>query len=602
MLTNQIRQKYLDFFEEKGHILIPSASLVPIDDPSVLFTTAGMHPLVPYLLGQTHPAGNRLVNYQKCVRTVDIENVGDASHLTFFEMLGNWSLGDYFKQEAISWSWQFLTDPRWLGFNPEKIYVTVFAGDELSPRDDESARIWRDLGLPRDHLYFLGRDDNWWGPVGETGPCGPDTEMFFDTGSKKCSPDCRPGCDCGKYIEIWNDVFMEYNRVPRGDFEPLPQKNVDTGLGLARIAMILQKKSSVFETDLLAPIFNFIGSVATVDGLESQRLITDHLRAAAFIIADGVTPSNLDRGYVLRRLIRRAVRHARLLEIPDDLDLSSAVADLVIKSYAEVYPELAKNQSKIKEELLKEENKFEKTLDQGLRYLRKEVQRLRENLNIQGQDLIAGAAGPNKIPGSLAFKLYETYGFPLEMTIEEAEKLGFFVEEAGFEKSLARHRALSKKGAAKKFSGGLAEASPETTRLHTATHLLHQALRQVLGDHVVQKGSNITKDRLRFDFSHPEKLTPEQIDEVEALVNKKINQDLEVKIEEMSPDEAKTQGAMGLFGEKYGDQVKVFSIGPFSKEICAGPHVAKTSELGHFKIIKEQSSGGGVRRIKAVLK
>ena len=594
MTGNELRQNYITFFKQHNHAEIAGKSLIPENDPTVLFTTAGMHPLVPYILGETHPAGNRLVNYQKCIRTGDIEEVGDTSHLTFFEMLGNWSLGDYFKKEAIAMSFEFLTGSSRLGIPPEKISVTVFKGDADVPPDNESAEIWKSMGIPESRIYFLSRDDNWWGPAGRTGPCGPDTEMFIDTGKDPCGPNCIPGCSCGKYFEIWNDVFMQYNKKADGTFEQLERKCVDTGMGVERTIAVLGGKQSVYETEFFEPLLETIQNDSGIEygrdkNLDiSMRIVADHVKTAAFILGDeqGITPSNLGQGYILRRLIRRALRHGRKLSIEEDF--LTKPANQVIGMYAHVYPELEKNREFIIEELGKEEERFSTTLRKGEAEFEKMLVNLLKN--------------PSKvIPGRVAFKLYDTYGFPLEITEELACEHGLSVDRDGFEKAFAKHQELSKKGAEKSFKGGLADHSDQVRRLHTATHLLHRALIMVLGDHVQQKGSNITADRLRFDFLHPEKLTPEQIKQVEDIVNKQIERDLPVTMETMILDEAREAGAMALFGDRYDEQVKVYTIGDFTKEVCGGPHAARTGELGRFKITKEQSSSSGVRRIRAVI-
>jgi len=591
MQSQEIRQKFIDFFVRKNHKFIPSASLVPENDPSVLFISAGMHPLVPFLLGEPHPEGRKLVNIQKCLRTDDIDEVGDTTHNTFFEMLGYWSLGDYFKEESIRYSFDFFTEK--LGLKKEKISVTVFKGDKDIPIDGESVRIWQEkIGIPKDRIYFLPTADNFW-IAGETGPCGPCTEMFYDSGLPKCGPSCKPSCYCGKYVEIGNNVFMEYNKTADGKYESLKQKNVDVGLGLERITMLLQRKDSVFETDLFSDIKKAVEKLAQKkDNNKAVRIICDHLRAAVFIIADGVIPSNLDRGYVLRRLIRRAIRYGKMIGIEDNF--CSKIAKVVISRYKEIYPDLADKEEMIIHELNKEEENFEKTLDKGIREFERRVSRLSEGVSILTADI--------------SFPLYDTYGFPIELTRELAQEKGLKVDENGFQKAFKKHQELSRKGAEQKFKGGLADASKETIKLHTAAHLLQQALREVLGDNVYQKGSNITAERLRFDFSHPEKMTDKQIKKVEDLVNQKIKEALPVTCQEMSLKEAKKQKAMGVFDKKYGQKVKVYYIGRenlpegfFSQEICGGPHVKNTSELGHFKIIKEQSSSAGVRRIKAII-
>ena len=590
--SKDLRSLYLNFFAEKGHAVIRSASLIPENDPTVLFTTAGMHPLTPYLLGQKHPAGNRLTDVQKCVRTGDIDEVGDASHCTFFEMLGNWSLGDYFKKEAIHWSYEFLTSEKYLGIPKERLAVSVFAGDDDAPRDEESADIWMECGLKPEQIFYLPKKNNWWGPAGITGPCGPDTEMFFDTGKPKCSDGCGPQCDCGKYLEIWNDVFMQYNKKEDGSFEPLRQKNVDTGMGLERTVCVINGLGSVYETDV------FEGAIRCIESLSGKkygigdettraiRIVADHVRTATFMLGDqiGVTPSNVDQGYVLRRLIRRAIRFMRSLGIGkgEMVKLAAHYVDF----YAEVYPELAENRQKIMDELTKEEEKFSRALEQGT----KEFERA------------AAKAQNGVIDGQTAFRLYDTFGFPIEMTVEFAKEKGLAVDTEGFREKFAEHQKKSQLGSEQRFKGGLADHSEKTTKLHTATHLLQAALRKVLGDEVAQKGSNITEERLRFDFSFSRPMTKEEIDETQKLVNEAIQRKMPITCEEMTVEEAKAQGAIGLFGDKYGEVVKVYTMGDFSKEICGGPHASNTGDLGEFVITKEQSSSSGVRRIKAELR
>ncbi len=593
MTIEDLRKRYIDFFILNNHKQINGKSLIPENDPTVLFTTAGMHPLVPYLLGEDHPSGKRLVDFQKCIRTGDIDEVGDSSHLTFFEMLGNWSLGDYFKKEAIAMSYEFLTSRKWLGFSPENLSVTVFKGDDEVPADTESAEIWRSLGIPDERIYFLPRKDNWWGPAGKTGPCGPDTEMFIDTGKEPCGDTCRPGCSCGKYFEIWNDVFMEYEKTEDGSYIPLERKCVDTGMGIERTAAMLQGKDSVYETEYFTELIGEIEKISgrtygSADSGASMRIITDHARTAVFILGDerGVRPSNLGQGYILRRLIRRAIRHGRKLNITGSV--LPPLAEVVIRQYKHVYPELEENRTFILQELAAEEEKFSITLKKG----EKEFEKMLPNLLKSKKPVV---------PGRTAFKLYDTYGFPVELTEELARENGLGVDREGFEKAFSKHQELSKQGADKLFKGGLADHSEMTTALHTATHLLHKALRTVLGSHVQQKGSNITAERLRFDFTHPEKMTPEQIRQVEDIVNEQIKADLPVTMEVMTLDEAKSLGALAFFGDKYGEQVKVYSIGTFSREVCGGPHVTHTGSMGHFRIKKEQSSSAGVRRIRAVL-
>ena len=582
MKAIEIRNKYLKFFKEHGHAVIPSAPLIPENDPSVLFTTAGMQPLVPYLLGEKHPQGTRLTDYQKCVRTNDIDEVGDNRHLTYFEMLGNWSLGDYFKDESIQMSFDFLTKE--LGIPVEKLSVTCFAGDEDCPKDEVSANAWKRAGIPEERIYFYGKDDNWW-IAGEEGPCGPDTEMFYDTGKPACGPDCQPSCDCGKYVEIWNNVFMEYFKDKNG-YSKLKQRNVDTGLGLERMTMLLQGKETPFDTELFAPVMDKLKEIQKVDIIESRRIIAEHLRSSMMIISDGGRPSNLDRGYVLRRLIRRMIRHMNKLQI--DLNELSTLIDINVDNLKEMYPDLEKNREVIKNVIIEEKNKFVKTLSHGEREFEKQVAKLKEN-NI------------DTIPGTVVFRLYDTYGFPPEVTKELAEENGFKVDLKEFEKLFKEHQEKSRQGAEHKFKGGLADQNEKTIAYHTATHLLHEALREVLGEHVKQSGSNITEERLRFDFTHPQKMTKEEIQKVEDLVNEQIKRDLPVTCEEMSYEDAKKSGAIGLFTDKYGDKVKVYTIGDFSKEICGGPHVTHTGDMGTFKIKKEESSSSGVRRIKAVL-
>ena len=586
MKALELKKKYFDFFKSKNHKLINSASLIPEHDPTVLFTTAGMHPLIPFLTGQPHPLGKRIVNVQKCIRTGDIDDVGNSTHLTFFEMLGNWSFGDYFKKEAIEWSFEFLTEV--LGFDSSNLHITCFKGDKDAPKDIESAEIWKKTGIPDKRIYFLSKKDNWWGPAGKTGPCGPCTEMFIDTGKKACSSKCRPGCDCGKYFEIWNDVFMEYNKVGEDKFVKLKQKNVDTGMGVERTIAMLQGKDNVYETELFIPIIEEIKRLAKVNDfskeqMKSVMIIADHIKAVTFILGDerGITPSNLDQGYILRRFIRRAIRHGKILGI--EKGLCEPLAKIVIDMYKGDYPELNKNKKFILDELSKEEEKFRDTLEKGLRQF--------EKINNKG-----------KISGKDAFFLFQSYGFPIEMTEELAKERKQTVDVKGFDKEYKKHQKLSRRGAEKRFKGGLSGASEITTKLHTATHLLGEALRRVLKNKdIKQKGSNITLERLRYDFNFDRKLTPEEKKAVEDEVNKVIQKKLEVTSKEMELDKALKLGAQSEFGAKYPSKVTVYSIGSYSKEICMGPHVKNTSELGHFKIKKEESSAAGIRRIKAVL-
>ena len=590
MITaKELRQKYINFFKSKGHAEIKSAPLIPENDPTVLFTTAGMHPLVPYLMGEKHPLGKRLVNYQKCIRTGDIEEVGDMVHLTFFEMLGNWSLGDYFKQETIEFSYEFLTSPEWLNLPQDKLAVSVFQGDEDAPFDNEAFDKWKSLGFTEARIARLPKKDNWWGPAGQTGPCGPDTEMFFWTGTDTPPEEFDP--DNKLWVEIWNDVFMQYNKTAEGSYIPLEQCNVDTGMGVERVTAILQGKASCYDTELFIPLFEKLDEIrgisAPAEREDAERIIVDHVRTAVFMIADGVIPGNVDQPYVLRRIIRRTILKGRNLGINESF--IPKIAAVVIENYSDVYSELSQNAAVIEDELGREEEQFARTLEKGIREFDKLISRVPEHIQHK------------VISGKNAFNLYDTHGLPLELTEEMAEEKGFTVDRAGYDKAFKKHQELSRKGAEQKFKGGLADDSEKTAALHTATHLLHQALRQVLGDHVAQKGSNITAERLRFDFLHHEKMTREEIDEVEKRVNEAITKELPIKFEEMDIEEAKKTGAIGLFVDKYGDRVKVYSIGDFSKEICGGPHCENTKDLGEFKIKKEESSSRGVRRIKAVL-
>jgi alanyl-tRNA synthetase len=595
--SDQLRKLFLDFFQSKGHAVIPSASLIPENDPTVLFTTAGMHPLVPYLMGQKHPSGNRLVNVQKCIRTGDIDDVGDASHLTFFEMLGNWSLGDFFKKEMIPWSWEFLTSKEWLGLDPDKLAFSVFEGDETAPRDTESHDLWVRCGVPEDRIYFLPRENNWWGPAGQTGPCGPDTEMFVITDKEPCGPDCSPACSCGRFLEIWNDVFMQYNKQADGTYAPLAQKNVDTGMGLERTVLVLNGKKTVYETDLFTGI---IGKIEKLSGktyadadeetVRAFRIVADHIRTATFILGDprAVTPSNVDQGYVLRRLIRRAVRFGMQLGLEEGF--TADISQVIIDQYKAVYPELQQHSAFVLEQLVLEEKRFQRTLTQGMREFEKVYARI-----------MANPDAPRTIDSRDTFKLYDTYGFPIEITMELAKERGLHVDREAFDERFRQHQEKSQAGAEQRFKGGLADASEQTTRLHTATHLLHAALRKVLGEDVHQKGSNITAERLRFDFTFGRKMTKEELAEVEALVNEAIQAHHPITMKEMTVEEAKELGAIGLFESKYGEQVKVYTMGPYSKEICGGPHAQNTGDLVSFKIKKEESSSAGVRRIKAVI-
>ncbi|OJI06291.1 alanine--tRNA ligase [bacterium CG10_46_32] len=595
MTAQELREKYFAFFKEKGHVIIPSASLIPENDPTVLFTTAGMHPLVPYVMGEKHPEGTRLADVQKCVRTGDIDEVGDTTHNTFFEMLGNWSLGDYFKKESIAWSWEFLTDKKWLSIDPEKLYVTVYEGDGEVPKDEESIKLWQEqfksVGIDAkegERIFALGREDNWWGPAGQTGPCGPDTEIFYDTDKEACGAHCKPGCGCGKYVEIWNNVFMEYNKQSDGLYVPLAQKNVDTGMGVERTVAVLNGMESVFEIDTLSPLIKKLEQLSGQkyqDNELSFRIVADHIRASVMMVSDGAVPSNVEQGYVLRRLIRRAVRHGRLLGISGAF--LGELAQEVFAIFDGVYESVRANHTLIVSVLGAEEERFTKTLERGLKRF---------------NELVASEKAAGRVIGAKdAFDLFQSYGFPFEMTQELAREHELDVDEKGFYEEFNKHQDLSRTASAGKFKGGLADHGEAAIKYHTATHLLHAALHRVLGGHATQKGSNITAERLRFDFMHPQKMTPEEIAEVEDFVNDAIKKDLPVSVEEMPVEAAKAKGAMGLFEGKYGDKVKVYSIGDVSKEICGGPHVVHTGVLGAFKITKEESASAGVRRIKATL-
>ncbi len=583
MKAIEIRNKYLKFFESKNHKIISGAKLIPENDPTVLFTTAGMHPLVPYLMGESHPEGKRLVDFQKCLRTDDIDEVGDNRHLTFFEMLGNWSLGDYFKDDSIRYSYEFLT--KVLNIPAEKISVTCFAGDSDAPKDDFSANIWQECGIDKSRIFFFGKKDNWWGPAGQTGPCGPDTEIFLDTGSPKCSDGCNPSCDCGKYIEIWNNVFMEYNKNEDGSFIPLSQKNVDTGMGLERIAFLMQGKNNIFETELFVPIISKVSEMSENPEDSSLRIIADHLRASSLLICDSVTPSNIGQGYILRRLIRRTIRHMR--KIGFNPDKITDICMTLIDSLKEMYIELENNKDNIIEEIKKEKNRFMNTLISGEKEFIKVTNKLKED-NI------------NLIDGVAVFRLYDTFGFPPEVTSELAKENGFTIDMDGFKLCFEQHQAKSREGSEGIFKGGLADNSDETTKYHTAAHLILESLIRLLGDHVSQKGSNITAERIRFDFSNPEKVSREVLDQVENMVNEQIDKHLPVVCNEMLLDEAREYGARGVFNSKYGESVKVYTIEGFSKEICGGPHVDNTSKLEHIQILKEEAVSSGVRRIKAI--
>ena len=597
MITaSELRKKYLEFFASKGHAVISGAPLIPEHDPTVLFTTAGMHPLVPYLLGEKHPAGTRLVDVQKCVRTDDIEEVGDTTHHTFFEMLGNWSLGDYFKKEAIAWSWEFLTSKQWLGLDPDRLAVSVFQGDKDAPRDDEAAGYWLEVSQKRleGRIDYLPKAKNWWGPAGQTGPCGPDTEMFYWVGPLPAPSTIEQGdlAESPNWVEIWNDVFMQYNKTAAGIFEKLQKPNVDTGMGLERTTAVLNGLTDNYRTDLFLPVVAKVEELSgkkygeTADVTKAMRIMADHMRASSFILAEGLEPSNTERGYILRRLIRRAIRYGKQLGMPGMF--CSDIAAAVVATYRDAYPELEKQKDSIFELLDREQERFEKTLEHGMRMVEKI------------------AKDKTQITGTVLFDLYQSFGFPLELSFEEFKKAGIGLDEAPlkqeFQKQYREHQDLSRTASAGVFKGGLQDHSEISTRYHTATHLLQAALRTVLGDHVHQKGSNITAERMRFDFPHPDPITPEQITRIQGMVNDKIKQDIPVTMEEMTVEQAKEQGALGVFEHKYGEKVKVYSIGDFSKEICGGPHVGRTGEVGGFVIQKVESIGQGVKRIRAVVR
>lgn len=588
MTAQELRTMYVNFFRERGHKEIASASLLPENDPTVLFTTAGMHPLVPYLLGEKHPGGKRLTDIQKCVRTEDIDEVGDDTHLTFFEMMGNWSLGDYFKEESISMSFTFLTE--YLQIPVERLAVTVFEGDDLVPADVEAENIWKSLGMKEEQIFRYGREDNWWGPAGQTGPCGPDTEIFYDMGKPKCGPDCGPSCHCGKYVEIWNNVFMQFKKEADGSFTELKQKNVDTGMGLERVLTIFNGKTNVYETELFTPIMTKLEEILEAEGKQmsdrEKRIVCEHIRATTFILGDPmkICPSNTEQGYILRRVIRRVIRLFKKADI--NKNYLCELSEVIIDQYQDVYPELGENREFILEQLQKEYTLFSKTLDDGL----KKANRYLDNVGENGI-----------LSGELAFKLYDTYGFPIEFTSELAGERGTSVDMKGFRRKFEEHQEKSRQGAAGKFAGGLADHDEQTARLHTATHLLNGALRKVLGEEVSQRGSNITSERLRFDFSFGRKVTKEEWEQVSAIVNEAIQKHIDVILEELPLQEAYDSGAIGVFAGKYEDIVKVYTIPGYSKEICGGPHAKNTGELVSFKILKEEASSAGVRRIKAVI-
>lgn len=590
LTAKQLREMWINFYKEKGHVLIDGASLVPENDPSVLFTTAGMHPLVPYLLGEKHPCGRRLVDIQKCIRTGDIEDVGDDYHCTFFEMMGNWSLGDYFKKEKIAWSYEFLTSPKYLDIPKEDLVVTVFAGDETAPRDEESYNAWRSCGLPESKIFFLPKKNNWWILASGVGPCGPDSEMFIDTKKPKCCPECSPACDCGKYIEIGNDVFMEYIKTSKdGPIKQNPQKNVDTGFGFDRLLYISNNLESVYDSELFMPIIKKIEEISNRYYLlndetkRCMRIIADHIKASVFMISDGVVPLNVEQGYVLRRLLRRAINCANRLNFSGDrlVELVPVVVDI----YKDFYPVLVKNMEMIEQVILQESEKFSKTLNQGIKEFEKVAMYCKDGV----------------LNGKTAFRLYDTFGFPLELTRELAKEKNLTIDEQGYQEAYKKHQETSKANNDKVFKGGLADTGERTVRLHTAAHILQAGLRKIVSPDIYQKGCNITSERLRFDFNCDHKLSDDEKQRLEDYVNDVINQDLPVVCQEMDIDEAREEGALGIFDNKYGNKVKVYTIGNVSKEICGGPHAKHTGELKKFKILKEESSSAGVRRIKATI-
>lgn len=599
----ELKDLWIKFFTKHGFKRIPGYSIIPENDPTVLFTTAGMHPLVPYLLGEPHPAGDKIFDVQRCIRTNDIDEVGDSSHLTLFEMLGNWTLGKCDKKEMIKLSFEFLTSPEYLNIPKERLAVSVFAGDETAPRDEEAYNAWHECGIKE--IYYLPKENNWWALGGGVGPCGPDTEMFYDTGKPKCSEKCNPSCDCGKYLEIWNDVFMQYRvRTPGGKAEKLERPNIDTGMGLERTVTVLNGAQSVYDSGCLKKVIDFIGTKAEKGYEDSQqckrsyRIITDHLRSSVFILGDahGVVPSNVGQGYILRRFIRRAVNCAR--NIGFDNKYFVDIADIYVDEYGKDYQDILQNRDFIKDELVKEVEKFSKALEEGHREFEKVINGIEKHKQFALQN---GQVVENKLSGKAVFRLYDTFGFPFELTKELAEERGYTVDRAEFDEKFKEHQEKSRVASAGVFKGGLADDSKQSARLHTATHLLLAGLQKMFGKQVVQKGSNITPERLRFDFNLDHKMTKEELDEVEQFVNDAIKRAIPVKCEIMSLDEAKKQGAHGTFTDKYGQEVKVYTIGDVSKEICGGPHAENTSELHHFKIIKEESSSSGIRRIKAIL-
>lgn len=603
MITDrQLKEKWKNFFTKHGFAKIQNSSVVPENDPTVLFTTAGMHPLVPYLLGEKHPQGNKLFNVQRCIRTNDIDSVGDYNHNTFFEMLGNWFVGSCPKEEMIKLSYEFLTSKEYLGISPDKLSVTVFEGDEIAPRDELTAKTWEECGIAKDHIYFNPKEDNWWALGSGVGPCGPDSEMFYDNGKPKCSPECRPGCNCGKYNEIWNDVFMQFKVEKDGDIaKPLENPNIDTGMGVERTVCVLNGVKSSYDVGIFKEIIDFIDSKAEIkksdDTIASYRILADHLRSSVFILGDekAIKPSNVGQGYILRRFIRRSVNHARKIGL--DTSVFSDIVDKYIDYYSDDYDILVQNKETVKNELIAEVNKFAKAIDLGY----KEFEKVINGIERHKQFAKEGEVVENIISGKAAFRLFDTFGFPIELTVELAKEKGYDVDLAGFEEANKQHQELSRSASAGTFKGGLADSSYENAKLHTATHIMLAGLKKMFGNQVIQKGSNITPERLRFDFNLDHKMTEEEIAALEKFVNDAIARNIDVTWEELTLEEAKKQGAHGIFDSKYEAKVKVYTIGDVDKQICGGPHAKNTGDLHHFKIVKEESSSAGIRRIKAIL-
>jgi len=603
MITDkEPKLKWKNFFTKHGFVKIQNSSVVPENDPTVLFTTAGMHPLVPYLLGEKHPAGKKLFNTQRCIRTNDIDSVGDYNHNTFFEMLGNWYLGSCPKEEMIKHSYEFLTSKEYLGISPDRLSVTVFEGDEIAPRDELTAKTWEECGIAKDHIYFNPKEDNWWALGSGVGPCGPDSEMFYDSGKPKCSDDCRPGCNCGKYNEIWNDVFMQYKVEKEGESAKLLENpNIDTGMGVERTICVLNGVKSSYDVGIFKDVIEFIDIKAEVkksdETMPSYRILADHLRSSVFILGDekSIKPSNVGQGYILRRFIRRAVNHARKIGL--DTKIFNDVVDLYIDYYADDYEILVKNREQIKSDLDAEVDKFAKAIDLGI----KEFEKIVAGIERHKQFAKEGEVVENIISGKASFRLFDTFGFPIDLTRELAKERGYEVDMVGFEEANKKHQEESRSASAGTFKGGLADSSYENAKLHTATHIMLAGLRKMFGTGVEQKGSNITPERLRFDFNLDHKMLPEEIAELEAFVNNAIERKIDVTCEELTLEDAKKSGAYGVFDSKYEEKVKVFTIGDVDRQICGGPHAKNTGDLHHFKIIKEESSSAGIRRIKAIL-